>query len=214
MVLLYKKIIMEIKVNLKEIKELYVMQVKEIAEIFGFETRNKYQIKNSNGDVVLFAAEKSKGFFDTLKRFFLGHWRTFEIEIFTPNKEPYILAIHPFRFFFRRFEIYDSEKKHIGSLQQRFAIFSKKFDVLDKNEKVHLEVSSPIWKIWTFPFVYNDVEKAVIEKKWSGLLKEAFTDADNFRIEFKKDDLSEDLRKVLIASGIFIDLLFFEKKAR
>jgi hypothetical protein len=64
-------------VDISQIKEIYVNQVKEIAEFFGFETRNKYQIKSSSGEDLLFAEETSKGFIETLKRLFLGHWRTF-----------------------------------------------------------------------------------------------------------------------------------------
>jgi uncharacterized protein YxjI len=200
-------------VDISQIKELYVLQVKEIAEFFGFETRNKYQIKSSSGEDLLFAAETSKGFIETIKRLFLGHWRTFEIRFYKPDKQIYLTAIHPFRWIFRSFEIYDHNNNKMGSLEQRFAIFSKKFDVLDKNGKTILNVSSPLFKIWTFPFFHNGVEKARIEKKWSGLLKEAFTDADNFRIEFIRPDLEDDVKKILLASGIFIDLLYFEKKA-
>ena len=53
---------------------------------------------------------------------------------------------------------------------------------------------------------------AEVKKKWSGLLSEAFTDKDNFQIEFVDSSLKENERKVVMASSIFIDLMYFEQK--
>ena len=200
--------------NLNEVKELYIKQKKELAELFGLETRNKYEISDKNKKPILYVAEQQKGFMGLIFRQILGHWRTFEIHVFKTDRSLFIRAIHPFRFFFQRLDVLDQHDNLLGSIQQRFAIFSKKFDVLDHHGKVLLRVSSPIWKIWTFPF-FNQfkIEAARIEKKWSGLLKEAFTDADNFRLEFIDQNLTDDQRKILIASSIFIDLIYFEKKA-
>ena len=36
---------------------MYVQQVFEMAELFGFETRNKYRIRDENSRNLLFAAE-------------------------------------------------------------------------------------------------------------------------------------------------------------
>ena len=76
-----------------------------------------------------------------------------------------------------------------------------------------MTVSSPIWKIWTFPFMRHEREVAKIEKKWSGFLSEAFTDKDKFLVSYNDQSLSEDERKVILAASIFVDLQYFEKKA-
>ena len=47
-----------------------------------------------------------------------------------------------------------------------------------------MEVSSPFWRLWTFPFAARGAEVASVQKKWSGLLAEAFTDKDNFAVDF------------------------------
>src|SRR5258705_62258 len=56
-------------------------------------------------------------------------------------------------------------------------------------------------------------ELARVEKKWAGLLQEAFTDADRFRIAFESPELGLDERSLVLAAGIFIDLQYFERKA-
>ena len=75
-----------------------------------------------------------------------------------------------------------------------------------------MEVRSPIWRIWTFPFLVGDQEVARVEKKWSGVLREAFTDQDFFVLKMGLG-ASADIRPLLLAAAIFIDLQYFERKA-
>lgn len=50
-----------------------------------------------------------------------------------------------------------------------------------------------------------------ITKKWSGLLKEGFTDADNFGVTFPNDWPNE--QKALFLGAVFlIDFVHFEDK--
>lgn len=192
---------------------LMVRQRRELAELFGFETRNKYAIARADGREVGFAAEQQKGFLGALLRQLLGHWRTFEIHIFDSSRQPVLRALHPFRFLFQRLEVYDSRGRLIGSLQQRFAIFSKRFDVLDTQDRVLMTVRSPFWRIWTFPFEKGGRRVASVEKKWSGLLAEAFTDKDSFRVTLSDPSLTPDERQLILAASLFVDLQYFEEKA-
>lgn len=192
--------------------KIFVRQRHEIAELLGFETRNKYEIQNSKQVTIGFAAEQHKGFFGFLLRQFLGHWRTFEVLIFNAQRQPYLTCKHPFRFFFQRFEVYTSSGEYLGALQQRFAIFSKKFDVLDRREMRIFEMASPLLKMWTFPIRKGNSEYAVIRKKWSGGFTELITDKDNFEIDFISPNLELSHKQIILAAVIFIDLQYFEKK--
>lgn len=196
-------------------QQIYIRQRKELAELFGFETRNKYEIDDENGKPLAFAAEKSTGLFGAIARIYFGHWRKFSIHLFDTNKNLILEAKHPFRFFFQRLEVYQADGVYIGALQQKFSIFSKKFILEDNSGKELLFVNSPFWKIWTFIFKDDrGVEVSRVEKKWSGGLKEIFTDADNFRLKFTENRLSQNIQNILLASCLFIDLQYFEKKAR
>jgi len=192
--------------------ELMIVQKRELAELFGFETRNKYSIE-ANGAPFAFAAEQGKGGLAFLARMFMGHWRTFEIHFFDDARQLVLRAVHPFRFFFQRLEVSTAEGRPLGSIQQRFAVFSKRFDVSDAGDRLLLSVSSPIWRPWTFAFQRDGRELARVEKKWSGMLQEAFTDADRFRVAFQSPELSLEERALVLAAGIFIDLQYFERKA-
>ena len=192
--------------------EIHVVQKKELAELLGFESRNKYSIE-VDGSQLLFAAEQGKGGLALLARFFLGHFRTFEIHFFDVARSLVLRAVHPFRFFFQRLEVTLADGRPLGAIQQRFAVLSKRFDVLDPSGHTLLQVSSPFYRPWTFAFLRNEGEVARVEKKWSGLLGEAFTDADRFRVLFEAPDLRPDERALVLAAAVFIDIQYFERKA-
>ena len=193
--------------------ELMIVQKRELAELFGIETRNKYSIE-VNGAPFAFAAEQGKGGLAFLARMFFGHWRQFEIHFFDNARQLVLRAVHPFRFFFQRLEVSTAQGRALGAIQQRWAIFSKRFDVTDGSGRLLLSVSSPLWRPWTFAFQRDGRELARVEKKWAGLLQEAFTDADRFRIAFESPELGLDERSLVLAAGIFIDLQYFERKAQ
>ena len=194
---------------------LVLRQRKELAELFGFETRNKYEIFSQTGTSIGFAAEQQKGILGMLLRQVLGHWRRFDLHVFDSSRQPVMTARHPFRFFFQRMEVFETAtNRPLGALQQRFAFLHKKFDVESPDGHIIMQVASPLWRIWTFPFTRGGQECAVITKKWSGSLTEVFTDADNFVVHFADPALKADERKLLLAAALFIDLQYFERKAR
>lgn len=199
--------------EINSLPSVWIRQRKEMAELFGFETRNKYSIETEDGRQIGFAAEQQKGVLGFFLRQFLGHWRSFEILIFDPQRQQILKAVHPFRFFFQRLEVYDNRGQLLGAVQRRWAFFHKKFDVEDALGTVGMTVESPFWRIWTFRFMRAATELAVITKRWGGMLKEAFLDADSFQIEFKSQDLTQNERLVLVAAGVFVDLTYFEQKS-
>lgn len=198
--------------DLLNYKNLFIKQKFEGFELLGYETRNKYAIMDEKQNKIGFAAEQQKGIFGFFMRQFLGHWRTFEVHFFDESKNMFMLAKHPFRFLFQRFEVYYKDQ-YIGSLQQRFSILNKKFDILDPQENLLFQMKSPIYRLWTFPFLKNEREVARIEKKWTGLMAEMFTDKDTFQINLDSTELSQNERLIMLASSIFIDLQYFERKS-
>ncbi len=194
--------------------ELFIVQRREMAEIvLGVETRNKYEILAGTSQVG-FAAEQGKGALDFLARMFLGHWRTFEVHVFDHLRNLSIRIVHPFRWFFERMEVLDAAGKALGAIQARFSLLSKRFDVEDPSGKVVLEVDSPLWKPWTFSLTQNGSEFARIEKKWSGIMAETFTDADRFRVVFCNPALSSSQRSLVLAVALFVDIRYFERNSR
>ena len=56
----------------------------------------------------------------------------------------------------------------------------------------------------------GSTEVGKISKQWSGFLREGFTDADTFGINFPID-LDVRMKAVLLGASFLIDFIFFEK---
>ena len=198
--------------HLSSSEVLMVRQKRELAELFGFETRNKYEISTAEGHPVAYCAEQQKGILGFLLRQYLGHWRRFSLIVFDIERVEIARATHPFRFFFQRLELTTASGVKIGALQQRFSILSKKFDLEGPNGEIIGRMHSGLFRLWTFP-VLDKMELPVgkIEKKWGGALKEIFTDQDTFSVSFKAE-LPETEKLLLTVSAVFIDLQYFEHK--
>lgn len=188
--------------------------MREIVELFGYETRNKYQILDEQKRLIAYAAEQGKGLIGFILRQYLGHWRKFDVHFMSPERDTVLVAHHPFRFFFQRIEVRDGAGRLFGAIQRRFSFFTKRFDVEDTTGRILLKVDSPFFRFWTFDFMRNGRQVASIQKKWSGLFNEAFTDKDIFMIEFNDSALPQTERTLILAASIFVDMLYFEQKAR
>lgn len=198
--------------KIEAITSLIIAQRRELVELLGFEARNKYEIKTLEGQSFGFCAEQRRGILGALLRMVLGHWRSFELHFFSADRQLTLRAVHPFRFFFQRLEVFRPDGQLIGSVQQRFGIFRKAFDLEDEHGRVILRMESGFLSFWTFPILRGRAEVATVQKRWSGLLKEMFTDTDNFQITFSPS-LSLQERWLVLACGVFVDLQYFEKKA-
>ena len=197
---------------IKDEKLLKIFQRKEMAELLGVESRNKYEVQNSSGNQIAFISEQGKSAFDFIMRNFLGHWRTFELKIFNADRKQVGNASSPFRMYFRELNLTSEQGDQIGQIKQKFSPGFKSFSLTLPNGESFV-VSSPFWRIWTFPVKRNGKKIAEIRKVWSGAVKEIFTDSDNFEIEFLDSSLSVEAKNLLLAAGIYVDLIYFEKKA-
>jgi uncharacterized protein YxjI len=191
---------------------IFISQKHEVFELLGYETRNRYSIQTENKTEVGYAAEQQKGILAFFMRQYLGHWRKFDILFFSLQRQMILKAHHPFRWLFQRLDIYDPQNILVGSIQQRFGILKKSFDVLDANGRELLTIRSGFFNFWTFNFKRRELEVASVRKKWSGGFSEIFTDRDNFMVEFKHASLSEQEKTLILSAAMFVDLIYFEKK--
>lgn len=195
--------------KLRTAQLLHIQQVHEALELLGFETRNKYKILDEAQRPLAFAAENSSGIGGTLLRHFLGHWRSFRVTIFDEDKKPVLNLHFPFRFLWKTLYVSEVSGRRVGHLQQRFAIFRKKFDVYDVNNRVIAKINSSFFRFWTFEFFRQGRSIGKIEKKWSGALSELFTDKDNFILKFNQE-LDQDQKSLMLATCIMVDIVYFE----
>jgi len=194
--------------RLRSATGLMIQQKKEWGEIItGFETRNRYVVMDASGSELYLAAEEGGS---ALLRMFLKALRPFEIVVLTPEGNPVLRLKRPFRFYFHQLDVFDAQGRHLGSIRKRFSLLRRVYSVLTSSEEELFQLFGPVLRPWTFVIKKDDTEYGRITKKWSGLLKEGFTDADNFGVTFPTDwDVT--LKSLFLGAVFLIDFVHFEK---
>ena len=193
--------------RLASLDALVVRQKREIGEaLTGFETRNQYTVMDTGGRQLYTAFEES----GMLSRQFLRAMRPFTINVVGPGQEPVLHVRRPFRFYFQEVEVYDAQNRSLGRIIRRFSIVRRLYSVLDSAGREIYELYGPILHPWTFEIRQHEREFGKITKKWSGLLSESLTDADNFGVTFPFD-WTPDLKGLFLGAVFLIDFVHFEE---
>ncbi|XP_065180304.1 phospholipid scramblase 1-like [Sycon ciliatum] len=210
---------------LTQIDQLVVKQQVELLEAFtDYEGANKYNIFNTLGQQVYFAAEQS----NCLERQCCLNARSFEMRIVDNLQAEVMIIKRPLRCTsscyccasWRQFMSVESPPGNtIGYIQAELSFVNPSFLILGPNMEPQLRIQAPCfghgcctcepkYKVQTL----DEQEIGLIQKKWSGFAKEAFTEADNFSINFPMD-LDVKVKAVLMGALFMIDFLYFEKSS-
>ena len=193
--------------SLESVGGLAVSQKKEWGEILsGFEGSNKYVVSDERGTELFYAVEEPGS---VLARLFLKAHRPFAIDVVNRGGERLLRIEPPFRFYFHTAQIFDRYGTLVGTLDRHFSISRRLYSVLSANGSKLFDLFGPLLHPWTFEIHENGTQRGMIQKKWSGLAKEAFTDADNFGVTFPPDWPVE--KKTVALGAVFlIDFVHFE----
>jgi uncharacterized protein YxjI len=190
---------------------LTVRQRKSWTEILlSLEMRNQYDVYDQGQRPVLHVREEGAGFLSFLKRVFLGPARPFTASVTDPGGAEVLLRLHrPFRFFFHRLEVRRADGSPAGGIQKRWSWLRRIYDLEDARGQVVAELFGPILRPWTFEIRVRGQARGAIRKRWSGLAKEVFTDADSFGVELA--NLDPDLKILAFAATVLVDVVHFER---
>jgi uncharacterized protein YxjI len=194
-------------------RRLTVRQRKRWLEILlSFELKNSYDVYDENQMPVLRVREEGTGFLSLLKRLFLGPTRPFQATVVDLGTQAPVLSLRrPFRFIFHRLEVTTPEGQPVGAIQRRWSWLRRIYEIEDASGQVIADIFGPILRPWTFELRVGGEVRGAIRKRWSGFLKEAFTDADNFGVEVEQ--LGDPTLKALAFSAtVLIDVVHFERK--
>lgn len=195
-------------------QRLSVRQRKRWLEIlFSWESKNTYMVFDQDASPVFEVRERGAGFGNLVKRLFMGplRWFTADVESLALQR-PLLTLRRPFRFYFHRLEITTPDGIPLGAIQRRWTWLRRKYTVEGPDGQEVATLFGPLLRPWTFKIQMpgSDAEVGLLQKKWSGLAKELFSDADNFWIEL---DNVEDpqLRALLFSATVLIDVVHFER---
>ena len=194
-------------IDLTNYSELLVHQEVEYLEVFtGFETANRYSVNSSTGEPLLYAYEES----GWLGRQFLKSHRPLTINVIDSEGQPVFTASRNFFWFLSHMHVSDGSDRQLGSLRRQFAILGRRFRLEDPTANLIAEVQGRLFRPNTFMIYRQGAEVARVTKQWSGVMKEAFSDADTFLVEQDTQSLDPTLSQLVLATAFAIDLDFFE----
>ncbi|MBN3326794.1 PLS1 scramblase, partial [Atractosteus spatula] len=205
---------------LAQIDQLLIHQKLEVVEVLlGWESNNKYDIKNSLGQQVFYAAEEN----DCCNRNFCGPLRSFTIRILDNFGQEILTVTRPLKCgscccpcCLQELEVQAPPGTPIGYIVQNWHPFLPKFTILNERKEPVLKIVGPFCDCKCCSDVNFEVKSldesstvGRISKQWTGFFREAFSDADNFGIQFPMD-LDVKIKAVMIGACFLIDFMFFE----
>ncbi|KAF7243250.1 Phospholipid scramblase 2 [Varanus komodoensis] len=205
---------------LSQIDQILIHQQIELLEVItGFETCNKYEIKNSLGQRVYFAAEVN----DCCTLNCCGPSRPFTMKIVDNLGQEVIELIRPLRCAhcccpccLQELEVHAPPGRPVGYIKQLWDPCLPKFAIRNEAQEDIFKIVGPCIVCSCCEDINFEVksidEKNVvgrISKQWTGFVREAFTDADNFGIQFP-GDLDVKMKAVMLGACFLIDFMFFE----
>lgn len=203
------------------VDQLLVKQKVELLEAFlDFEGNNKYVVTNSMGQQVYFMAENT----DCCTRQFCGNMRPFEMTVLDNHQREVVHFSRPLKCdnclpccCLQELEVFSPPGTLIGYVKQNWTFCRPNFTIYaaDKTTPI-IKIRGPFCTLKCCSDVKFDVlttsdeNVGEIRKQWTGLVKEAFTDADNFGITFPMD-LDVKVKATLLGALVLIDFLHFEE---
>lgn len=179
-----------------------------IMESFDLEKENTYVVSDDIGRELFFAQEEEEH--GWLFKSFLNASRPFTISVLPNNIKQGIRVTRPFRFYFHEAEVALLDGKVIGSVKKKFSFMRRIYSVFNNKGQERFQIIGPVFKPWTFNIMQGERKIGVIKKNWSGLAREALTQADNFTLEVPKK-LHPGYKLLLLGVVFLIDFVHFEK---
>uniref|UniRef100_A0A669CQI0 Phospholipid scramblase n=1 Tax=Oreochromis niloticus TaxID=8128 RepID=A0A669CQI0_ORENI len=196
---------------LTQIDQILIHQ--NVEAFIGFEKNRQYEIKNILGQKIYNAKEKS----DCCTRNCCGSLRSFDMTIKDNMDREVIRLIRPFRCVscccpccLQEMEVQAPPGTTIGYVKQDWHPFLPTFSIQGANKETLMRLEGPYFACnccedLNFELKGKDGDTPIgrISRQWSGLLKEAFSDTDNFGIQFPLD-LDVKMKAVLMGACFLV----------
>lgn len=171
---------------------------------------NRYNVSDSKGARIGTLLEEIPGFFKKMLKFTpLKTLLGFKIKFFDDENNLLLVLSRSFTLFLSNIHILSADGKRLGYFKQKFKLWSGKFDVFDDSGKYIASIKGD-WRDWNFKIIDDKKNKiGVINKKWSGIVKEILTTDDTYLIKVD-ENLPSDEKILIVASAIVIDMVLKE----
>ncbi len=171
------------------------------------EVNTEFAIFDANGNQVGSVRQVGQSLFKKVVRFLgdIDQYFTHKYQIVDMAGQPQLLITRPAKIFKSRVIVQDGVGREIGTIVQKNVFGKIKFHFIVDGQEIG-GIFAENWRAWNFAIKdANDTEVARITKTFEGLLKTAFTTADNYVVQVHHS-LPDPLRQMVYASAVTVDV--------
>lgn len=175
-----------------------------------FKISNAYKVYNGEGQEIGAIQGHKSGLHILLGLLLSKSNMPFELNVLNIDGKRIAQLKRGVTFFMSKVKIFNEAGELIGSFKQKFS-FKPKFKLLDNLGNDIASIQGD-WKAWNFEILDANGQKiGSVDKKWNGLGKELFTNADKYAVNIDPS-LTDEKKRVAIASvAAAIDMILKEE---
>jgi uncharacterized protein YxjI len=166
----------------------------------------EYKVFDQNGAQIGSVAQVGQSTLKKAARFVtsLDQFMTHTYEIRDANEQPQLVLTRPRKFMKSKFAITKPDGSPVGEVVQKNMVGKIRFALVANGTELG-SINAENWRAWNFSIKdATGTEVARITKTWEGILKTAFTTADNYVVQFHHP-LEDPLRGLVVAAALCVD---------
>jgi uncharacterized protein YxjI len=166
----------------------------------------EFSVFDQNGNRIGSVAEVGQSTLKKAARLLtsLDQLMTHTFEIRDANEVAQLVLIRPRKIVKSKFQLTRPDGSAVGEIVQKRALGKIRFGLLAGGAEV-ATLNAENWRAWNFNIQdASGHEIARITKTWEGLLKTAFTTADNYVVQIH-EPLADPLRSLVVAAALCVD---------
>lgn len=166
----------------------------------------EYKVFDQNGTQIGSVAQVGQSALKKAARFVtsLDQFMTHTYEIRDANEQPQLVLTRPRKIMKSKFAITKPDGSPVGEVVQKNMLGKIRFGLVANGTELG-SINAENWRAWNFSIKdASGTEVARITKTWEGILKTAFTTADNYVVQFHRP-LEEPLHSIVVAAALCVD---------
>jgi uncharacterized protein YxjI len=188
--------------TLLEANQLIVNQKAKITEL-----TNQYLVRDAEGNDLGRVEQEGQSKLRKVLRFAtkVDQFLTTQLSIYDASGAKVLGLVRPGKVFKSRVVVTDASGGPVGEIVQQNVFGKIKFDLVGAQGEKLGAIKAENWRAWNFSIVDgSDREVARITKKFVGIVKAAFTTADNYIVDIEPS-LGGNLRLLTVAAACAVD---------
>lgn len=143
-----------------------------------FKFTNAYKVYDETGGEIGLIQQRLSAGQKALRLLLNKKMLPFHLEITDLSGDVLVTIKRGWTFWMSKISLFDAEDQPLGYIKQKFKFLKPSFTISNASNEVIATIAGD-WKGWSFLITDNsNNEIGTINKKWNGILKEAFTTAD------------------------------------